>query len=472
MSRIVTHNETFTGNIVSYDTTDHAYRTYSNPDNAYGGSSSTTYAQAYIVNGQNAESWLYYNFDTSSIPNGVTITSVTCTSRCAASGNSTNTPTKWMCFFSGTTQKGTTYTLSTSTTVRTLTLDSDLTLSDIRNARVKVYVKRGTANTGTSYYIRFYGATLTVNYSYDETLYNVSGSSNSSSISFSGDGEHSSGDNVTVTITGDLTGATVTDNGVDVTSSLSGSGTTHTYTISGIAADHAIVVTVPNARQEIFVKQNGSWVAVDTVYVKQNGVWKRVESLYIKDNGRWKNDVNVISPLPDGYTEVQYIQNSGTAYIQTSISGDGSSWEITAECSSASQNEILICRATSSGNWYGILYNSGDSIWASTTVSLSTRAHVIANFISKAVNGEVNGESFTRTGTSTSTNAFQIFGYNGTYSFIGKVIGDVICKQSNNKVFHGVPCISPNNEVGLYDLVSGTFLGSSNTSTFTAGPLV
>ena len=189
-----------------------------------------------------------------------------------------------MCFFSGTTQKGNTYALSTTTNVRTLTLNSGLTLSDIRNARVKVYAKRGSSNTTTNYYIRFYGATLTINYSYDETYYEVTGSSNKSSITVTTTApEFASGDNVTVTITGDITDAVVTDNGVDVTNQLSGSGTTHTYQINGIAADHTIVVTASG--QTIFIKQNGSWVSIDQVYVKQNGAWNPIDALYLKENG-------------------------------------------------------------------------------------------------------------------------------------------------------------------------------------------
>lgn len=163
-----------------------------------------------------------------------------------------------MCFFSGTTQKGNTYTLSTSTNARTLTLNSGLTLSDIRNARIKVYSKRGTSsNINSNYYMRFYGATLTVNYSYIETLYLISGFSNSQNITITmNNSEVHSGENCTVTISGNITGATVTDNGIDVTSSLSGSGNTHTYTLSNIASDHNIVISLPSSGGAYY-KTNG-----------------------------------------------------------------------------------------------------------------------------------------------------------------------------------------------------------------------
>lgn len=35
-----------------------------------------------------------------------------------------------------------------------------------------------------------------------------------------------------------------------------------------------------------------------------------------------------------------------------------------------------------------------------------------------------------------------------------------------------VPCINPNNEVGMYDMVNGSFYGNSGSGSFTAGPEV
>ena len=272
----------------SYDTTDYSFYSISNPGNAYGNNTSS-YCQVELTRGSGAETYFYFKFDTSSIPQDAEIDSISCVTRVNFSDNTTtNVVSKGAKVCSGTTEKTGTISVTRTVTNRTFTMGT-WTREELNDVRIKFYATRGKASVNSSIYFRIYVGTLTVNYTVYETYYDVSCSSNSPSISFSGDGEHSSGDNVTITITGDLTGAIVTDNGVDVTSSLSGSGTTHTYAISGIAADHAIVVTVPSTGQEIFVKQNGSWVAVDTVYVKQNGVWKEVETLSIKQNGSWVN---------------------------------------------------------------------------------------------------------------------------------------------------------------------------------------
>lgn len=282
MSRTVTTSTTF--NPSSYDTTDHQWNSASSIENGYANTSSTTYSTIYDTLGSRAETWIYYKFDTSSIPDGATINSVSCKAKAYASGNVSNVPSKWMCTFSGTTQKGSTYGLGTSTAVRTLTVGS-WTLAEIRDARIKLYAKRGTDNVNTNYVLRMYGAEFTVNYTY--TLYSISASSSVSGVTISvSDDEVTSGDSATITITGTLPqGVVVTDNGIDITSVISGSGTTHTYTITNIAEDHVIIIK--SAGPTVFLKQNGSWVQAESVFYKQNGVWVQVESMGIKDNGSW-----------------------------------------------------------------------------------------------------------------------------------------------------------------------------------------
>lgn len=272
----------------SYDTTDHSYYSISNVGNAYGNTTSS-YCQVNLTRGAGADTYIYFKFDTSSIPQNAEIDSISCVTRVNFSDNtSTNVTVKGAKVCSGTTEKTGTISITRTVTNRTFTMGT-WTREELNDVRIKYYATRGTSNVDINIYFRIYVGTLTVNYTVYEYYYDVSCSSNSPSITFSGDGEYLSGNNATIAINGDLTDAVVTDNGVDVTSSLSGSGTTHTYAISGIAADHAIIVTVPSAGQEIFVKQNGSWVEVDKVYVKQNGVWKEVETLLIKQNGSWVN---------------------------------------------------------------------------------------------------------------------------------------------------------------------------------------
>ena len=293
MSRVVTHNETLTVNFSALDD-DHSYYSISGTSNAYKGTgSSSSYCTIDPSRGNNAETWFYFKFDTSSIPANATITSVSCSVRnWMASGvtGANRFTSVYMTMASGTTEKGTAIDIKSnySNTARTFTAGT-WTLSEVQDVRVKFYAQRGTANASTSYAMRVYGGTLTIEYSYDETLYTVTATSNTGSITVSpASQEYSAGSNATVSITGDITDAQITDNSTDVKSSLSGTSPNYTYTISSIAADHAFVVYVEATGPTVFYKSNGSWVQAEKVFYKTNGSWVEVESMSVKDNGAWR----------------------------------------------------------------------------------------------------------------------------------------------------------------------------------------
>ena len=50
----------------------------------------------------------------------------------------------------------------------------------------------------------------------------------------------------------------------------------YVYTISNVTADHAIVFSSGGTQPELYVKLNGSWVAVSKAYVKSSGSWSQV----------------------------------------------------------------------------------------------------------------------------------------------------------------------------------------------------
>lgn len=151
---------TITLNPSSYDTENHSWRTSSNISNGYLGSGSTSYARFGIPK-PNGEAYIYYKFDTSSIPDGAEIVSVECTAKASASGNSTTTPIKQIQMATGTTLKGTATTISASATARTLDV-GEWTLAELRDIRIRPYAKTG--NTSSNYNLDFYGATLTIKY--------------------------------------------------------------------------------------------------------------------------------------------------------------------------------------------------------------------------------------------------------------------------------------------------------------------
>lgn len=135
------------------------------------GSDNTTYAQWYMRTGSSAETYVTYGFALSDIPDGATIVSVSCSAKAYISNtNSSRISTRQIQMFSGSTAKGTASTISTSTTAITMSVGT-WTLAELQNARIRIYAKRGSSSTTTSYTMRFYGATLTVVYEYEDKRY-------------------------------------------------------------------------------------------------------------------------------------------------------------------------------------------------------------------------------------------------------------------------------------------------------------
>ena len=122
----------------------------------------------YSNTGASAASYLYYNFDCSSIPSNAIISSVTCLAgaACYSSGSYFATRDLQLCV--GTTAKGTATTITgngNTNTSHTINGGTSWSRSDLDNLKLRVRIIRSTSNTTTDASFSFWGATLTVNYS-------------------------------------------------------------------------------------------------------------------------------------------------------------------------------------------------------------------------------------------------------------------------------------------------------------------
>lgn len=163
-------SETVTKDVSSFDSTNSSYYSTSSSypaSNGVAGNTSTTEARFILTTGRNANSYIYYNFDCSSIPSNATIDSVTCSVKCRRS----STTTRYIAsanvqLTTGTTTKGSSTNI-TSTSAQTLSVSggTSWTREELNSIKIRAYAQRGTSSTtSTSYYIGFYGATLTVTY--------------------------------------------------------------------------------------------------------------------------------------------------------------------------------------------------------------------------------------------------------------------------------------------------------------------
>lgn len=164
--------ETITRSPSSYDTTNSSFRSWQsssyNDSKGYTSATSTSEARATLITGSGAESKVYWKFDLSAIPVGATIESVSL--KVKARISNTNTSYVASCYLAvcnGTTVVGAQSNV-TSNTATTFDLDvgSGWTRDSIQNLSILNFAKRGASNTTSTYYMGFYGATLTVKYSY------------------------------------------------------------------------------------------------------------------------------------------------------------------------------------------------------------------------------------------------------------------------------------------------------------------
>lgn len=152
----------------SYDTANSTFQEWQSgygATNAYTDADSTTRASAKWKNGSQAETKIYWKFDTSSIPVGVTIKSVSVVAKARVTTGNYQTGASYLVVCNGTTEMGT-HTTANSTTARQYTLDAGTgwTRESLQNIAVMYHTQRGTKNTTAGYYQQFYGAILTVTY--------------------------------------------------------------------------------------------------------------------------------------------------------------------------------------------------------------------------------------------------------------------------------------------------------------------
>ena len=199
-----------------------SYVTVTNPNNMYTNTDSTTYAS--VQNIRNSTSNTYYcylrgfNFD--DVPSDATVTGFTIKIKANESYMSTSSSYR-MSLYNGTTSIGsTTVTSSLSTTVQTFTfpIPSTLTWETLKgygsNFGIRIPLRR--SSTSYSSYVYVYGAEIEVTYTIP-VYYDVDIQNSTSVTVTASDTSPLEGDDVEIRAD-TISGITVKDNGVDVTS--------------------------------------------------------------------------------------------------------------------------------------------------------------------------------------------------------------------------------------------------------------
>lgn len=206
------------------------------------------------------------------------------------------------------------------------------------------------------------------------------------------------------------------------------------------------------------------------------------------------------SRLPSGYTELEYISNPSTAYINTGV-GYSSTDDIDVHIDNVTYSDnhyvgIFGTARAISGTWhrnalvydgqgpgtYQVLFGQSQQNIASGHMPISnTTIDVAFRNGSQAVSITNNGVTSVYTTSFTDSQSVQLysvmlFTYNrngspATFYMVGD-IGNFSLTQNGLKVIDYVPAQRDSDSVvGMYDLVTNTFITSATSVQFVAGPI-
>lgn len=182
--------------------------------------------------------------------------------------------------------------------------------------------------------------------------------------------------------------------------------------------------------------------------------------------------------LPPEYQQVEYIQSSGTQYIDTGIYIQSSDivnckFEVLSSTSSMA-DAIYGCYQNTSGNFFVLLMRSPTQarVGTSSNQASSTNYELNKIYDTTLTNGTYieNGVTYTFTSSSDFTQSVTFWVLsrnqnNGATPISAKLYSIEIVDK-----FNGIPCYrKSDNEIGLYDTVSGTFFTNAGTGVFIKG---
>lgn len=194
--------------------------------------------------------------------------------------------------------------------------------------------------------------------------------------------------------------------------------------------------------------------------------------------------------LPDAYQEVDYLQSTGTQYIDTGLTGDidtewivefsdfdrnGNNYAGPFGIAATGAKVIVVCGGqvrvyTSFGNKQDVYYNTATA--SATEWATSTKRK-----ISISKNGVYEDDTqklaaYDNPTYSSSNLTMVIFARKESDGTVGTMIGtkiySFVCKKNGTELAHFVPCYrKSDNEPGMYDTVSGEFFTNDGTGSFT-----
>ena len=264
------------------------------------------------------------------------------------------------------------------------------------------------------------------------------------------------------------------------------------------------VISMDDYELQKLKKSSASWeyATVEGTEIYVNDSYGGDGSITVKGNTSQATSI-----LPEGYTQVEYIESTGTQYIDTQRKSTANSkfemdYESTKEtgvafqsilgAQSSRKNRVYIIVGSETNNIQNqfphdandVLYMLNNGTFSSTSQSdldVTLTANERTKIIFDIPNRSLSVGNYTSISSSTyelTNSDYNILLFNrndtttpNTNLATGKLY-NFKWYENNELVMNLVPCKNSNNEIGLYDLVSNTFFANAGTGTFTAGDVV
>ncbi len=188
------------------------------------------------------------------------------------------------------------------------------------------------------------------------------------------------------------------------------------------------------------------------------------------------------SRLPDGYTEVEYIQSSGAQHIDTGYKPNNKT-RIIMDCDIISSDRY----PTAFGAWNSSSGNDSSFIYVFTSAT-SGFYYYGSGYVSVSAGNlygrhtiDANANKLYLDGANIASASAQTFNcsynmYLSAFNDVGKVNNNTSMKIYSCQIYDNgtiirdfVPCKNSSGAAGLYDLVNNKFYGNNGTGSFTAG---
>lgn len=192
--------------------------------------------------------------------------------------------------------------------------------------------------------------------------------------------------------------------------------------------------------------------------------------------------IEFISQLPTEYQEVEYIQSSGTQYIDTGYKPTSNNLRIACEFEYTADHSASSVFGSESSSKYSIVpygapgFYVGSSIQLLVqTTALNTKyaldAHANAGTLTVSLNGTANSASYSGSIlTTVNIGVFCNIIAGVANQFCSMKLYAMYIYDNGNLVRDFVPCYrKPDNVAGLYDLVNNVFYTNAGSGVFAVG---